>query len=102
MSQREDLAEAIREYMNGFNMLPPSGSIAKMVLNHLHPTVSTVEEVAALPFGSVVLDDDDDAWQRFGSSVWWCTDRAIEEAYTDAELVRIYGPLTVLRRGGEA
>lgn len=38
-------------------------------------TITTVEELEALPCGSVILDRDGDAWQRFRLG-WTCTDRA--------------------------
>ena len=90
--EKGDLAEAIREYMNGFNMLPPSRSIAKMVLEYLHPTVTTDEEVSALPSGSVVVDAHGYAWQKEVRR--WYMAGATGGKDTVAAL-----PATVLQRG---
>jgi hypothetical protein len=56
---------------------------------------ATVEDIEALPEGSVVVDRHDDVWQRRGGL--WCSH---ETAAVDDRRLAKWAPLTVLRRGG--
>ncbi|OFB37949.1 hypothetical protein BA059_16765 [Mycolicibacterium sp. (ex Dasyatis americana)] len=40
------------------------GEIAAEIDAELHPVIETVEQLDALPNGSVVLDSEDGSWQR--------------------------------------
>ena len=48
-----DLATDLREYLNGFSMLPSSTSIAYRALEHIFPEISSPEELDELPEGTI-------------------------------------------------
>lgn len=56
-----------------------------------HRTITTVEELDALPNFAVVIDADMDVWQKRGAI--WVTH---ETAYHDSNRLARYGPFTVL------
>lgn len=37
-------------------------------------TITTAEELDALPVGSIILDVELDAWQKMTSGAWYCAD----------------------------
>lgn len=61
--------------------------------------VNTVEELDALPVGSVILDSDADAWQRTRRG-WTCTDRAANtQDMPSGGILVILSPVRVIYRG---
>lgn len=105
-SDRDELANLVNEAYwarwGGAVLMPPSSGdrqSADMILAAGYRkarTIATVEELDALPVGSVILDSDGDAWQR-STSGWTCTDRAFNTVDQPSEnLVNILGPATVI------
>jgi hypothetical protein len=62
---------------------------------HRDRTITTAEELDALPALSVGLDADGDVWQR-RSGLWLDTDGRVARS---AALLRVFGPVTVLHEG---
>lgn len=63
-------------------------------------TIDTVEELNGLPVGSVMLDRDGDAWQRYRTG-WTCTDRSTNTAdQPSSSLAWVLAPATVLYEPG--
>jgi hypothetical protein len=66
-------------------------------------TVTTAEELDALPVGSVVLDRNGNPWKNYESSL---DNRLVkfwefgDGASTAVDLIHYFGPLTVLHEGG--
>jgi hypothetical protein len=54
-------------------------------------TVTTAEELDALPVGSVVLDNIGDAWTKTDVDFWQCF-----QTFNDSSGLALCGPLTVL------
>lgn len=61
--------------------------------------LTRLEELEDLPIGSVVLDEDGDAWQK---RTWWRTDAywalAGEDTYNLPESIKHVGPWTLIYR----
>lgn len=69
---------------------------AQMVVDAILPQVTTVDELAALPEGAVVIDGNGHAWRKVNALSRWCW--GAWGYYTEsssAELVQ-FGPLTVV------
>jgi len=62
------------------------------------PVVLTLEELEALPVGSVVLDDMNFAWQLGGGGLWWIA--ASGYGIPPTELIEV-GPVRLLYRAEE-
>ena len=62
------------------------------VLDAILPQVTTVEELEALPAGSIVIDNEDEPQTKL-SDGWW---RAPLGGDLDADQLSNYGPLTVV------
>lgn len=67
---------------------------ADAVLAHLHPTITTAEELEALPVWSIVLDKWGHAWQKTDVNFWQCFGD-----YWDDHGLALIGPVTLLRKG---
>ncbi len=65
----------------------------------------TADELYGLPLGSLVLDEDDDVWEKGSTGLWSVVNRRIspDDYYKDRDSDRIehYGLQRVLRWGGE-
>lgn len=75
-----------------------SADIAAQILAagfHRDRSITTAEELDALPALSVGLDADGDVWQK-RSGLWLDTDGRVARS---AALVRTFGPVTVLHEG---
>jgi len=72
--------------------------LAADLLRSQGPVVLTLEELDALPVGSVVLDDMNFAWQLGGGGLWWIT--ASGYGIPPTELMEI-SPVRLLYRAGD-
>ena len=63
---------------------------------HRDRTVTTVEELDALPDGSVVLNADGDALQNNGE-IWWLMGSSTPN--TSGEVEQFDGPVTLIHEG---
>lgn len=69
--------------------------IAKVVEAHVHPEVRTVEELDALPLGSVVRDKHGDTDMKFSDTTWISPETAeLRTTY----LAKHYGPFVLVYR----
>lgn len=56
-NERDELAAKVADiFLDGAAHEASGIDIANAVLTHIHPTMHTIEEVYALPIGSIVLD----------------------------------------------
>lgn len=95
LPDREVYADAIRKGDDPSAVLAVfEGTLrAALTSRRAEETVSTVEELDALPQGTVIIDRDEDVWQ-YGDGVW----RSHAQAPFRSERVWRYGPLRVLFR----
>ena len=98
MTTRDQLAQIIYDTLNGqygdFNM--PDDAADKIIAAGWRPparTIATVEELDALPEGTVIRSADGWAWQRDNHNGFWYT-IASEDDSTPGDFA--YYPLTVL------
>lgn len=63
----------------------------------------TADELHGLPLGSLVLDEDDDVWEKDNAGLWSVVNRSIDDCYKDrtSDYIEHYGLQRVLRWGGE-
>ena len=104
-TERDELAEEIAGYRlgEGYYAVDIGSSDALAIADDILAagyrkprTVSTVEELDALPQETVVLDCDGDAWQKNRTTGTWSN---TEGATQNSNLVAFYAPLTVLSEG---
>jgi sugar phosphate isomerase/epimerase len=99
MSERDELAEIIQdcgEYIPGSHahdyVSPDKAADAVLAAGYRkRRTITTAEELDALPNYSVLLDGDSDVWQKRGEE--WCS---YETARSSSKRIAKYGPMTVL------
>lgn len=97
MSLRERIADCIRD---GLEQGADIEEMPDFILFELKDagwrpparTIETVEEMDALPEGSIIRDGYGDAWHKDGG--WSCTDTTF--AYLSKTIVNVYGPVAVL------
>lgn len=94
MNARDELAEVIKPAA-AYDFWPQKAAELAIEAGYFKPrTITTEEELDALPAFSVVLDEDGDVWQKRAEE--WCS---YETARSSSKRVAKYQPLTVLHEG---